>query len=94
MGRRGNERGAFLSSCVYLASMLVGAAAAMYPNLLVSTTNPALNITVVNAHSGLHALEIGLIWWGIGMAMAIGYFVFVYRTFRGKLTAGLSAHHE
>jgi hypothetical protein len=28
------------------------------------------------------------------MAMAIGYFVFVYRTFRGKLTAGLSAHHE
>ena len=44
--------------------MLVGAAAAVYPNLLVSTTDPALNITVYNAHSGEHSLAVGLIWWG------------------------------
>lgn len=83
--RRGNERGAFLSSCSYLVFMLVGAAAAVYPNLLVSTTDPALNITVFNAHSGAHSLSIGLVWWSLGMTVALGYFVFVYRMFRGKV---------
>jgi cytochrome d ubiquinol oxidase subunit II len=84
--RRGNERAAFLSSCSYLICMMVGAAAAVYPNLLVSSTDPALNITIYNAHSGEHALAVGLIWWTFGMAVAVGYFVFVYRMFRGKIT--------
>jgi cytochrome bd ubiquinol oxidase subunit II len=86
-GSRGRERAAFLSSCVYLIFMLVGAAAGVYPNLLTSTTNPELNITVYNAHTGHYALSIGLIWWSLGMAIAIGYFVFVYRMFRGKVSA-------
>ncbi len=86
MGVRGNERGAFLASCSYLVWMLVGAAAAVYPTLLASTTSPDLNITVYNAHSGEYGLAVGLIWWGFGMALATGYFVFVYRMFRGKLS--------
>lgn len=92
MHRARNELGAFLSSCAYLVFMLVGAAAAVYPNLLLSTTDPALNITVYNAHSGEHSLAVGLIWWGFGMAFAAGYFIFVYRMFRGKVTLG--AEHE
>jgi len=83
---RGHERAAFLSSCAYLAFMLVGAAAGVYPNLLTSTTDPALNITVYNAHTGSYALSVGLIWWSLGMALAVGYFTFVYRMFRGKVT--------
>jgi cytochrome d ubiquinol oxidase subunit II len=89
---RGNERSAFLSSCVYLTFMLVGAAAAMYPNLLMATTDRSLNITVYNAQSGHHALSIGLIWWSFGMALALGYFVFVYRMFRGKVTEAPHGH--
>ena len=84
---RGKERAAFLSSCAYLVFMLVGAAAAVYPNLLTSTTDPALNVTVYNAHTGHYALSVGLIWWILGMAIAVGYFVFVYRMFRGKVTS-------
>jgi cytochrome d ubiquinol oxidase subunit II len=83
--RRGEEGRAFACSCVYLAMMMGGAAAAMYPNLLVSTTNAAPNITVYNAHSGEYALSVGLIWWSFGMLLAAGYFVFVYRMFRGKI---------
>ncbi len=90
--RRGKERVAFLSSCSYLIFMLSGAAAAVYPNLLVSTTDAARNITVYNAHSGEHALSVGLIWWSFGMLVAIGYFVFVYRMFRGKITLGPGGH--
>jgi cytochrome bd ubiquinol oxidase subunit II len=63
----------------------VGAAAAVYPNLLVSSTDQALNITVHNAHTGWYALRVGLVFWGFGMALAIGYFVFIYRMFRGKV---------
>jgi cytochrome d ubiquinol oxidase subunit II len=92
LGKNGNERGAFLSSCAYLVLMLVGAAAAVYPNLLVSTTDPTLNITVYNAHSGDHSLAVGLIWWSFGMAVAVGYFVFVYKMFRGKVSASASGH--
>jgi cytochrome d ubiquinol oxidase subunit II len=83
--RKGSDTGAFLASCAYLVFMLVGAAAAVYPNLLVSTTDPALNITVENAHTGAYALRVGLVFWGIGMAMAAGYFVFIYRMFKGKV---------
>ncbi len=92
MERRGNERGAFLCSCGYLVFMLLGAAAAVYPTLLRSTTDPALNITVYNAHSGEYALGVGLIWWTIGIAIAISYFVFVYRMFRGKVADAGSGH--
>jgi cytochrome d ubiquinol oxidase subunit II len=84
--RRGQEKLAFLSSCAYLVFMLVGAASAVYPNLLTSTTDAKLNITVFNAASGAYSLSHGLIWWGFGMALAIGYFVFVYRMFRGKVS--------
>jgi cytochrome d ubiquinol oxidase subunit II len=85
--RRNQDKGAFLSSCAYLIFMLVGAAAAVYPNLLVSTTDPTLNITIYNAAAGSYSLTYGLIWWSFGMLLAIGYFVFIYRMFRGKVTA-------
>ncbi len=90
--RKGNERAAFLSSSSYLVWMLVGAAAAVYPNLLMSTTDPSLNITVYNAHSGAYSLSYGLIVWGFGMALAVGYFVFVYRMFRGKVSPASGGH--
>jgi cytochrome d ubiquinol oxidase subunit II len=86
-GRNGDERGAFACSCAYLALMMAGAAAAVYPNLLLSTTDPRLNITVFNAHSSGYTLTVGLIWWSLGIVLAAGYFVFVYRMFRGKITA-------
>jgi cytochrome bd ubiquinol oxidase subunit II len=85
--RRDQDKGAFLASCAYLIFMLVGAAAAVYPNLLVSTTDPALNITVYNAAAGSYSLSYGLIWWSFGMSLALGYFVFIYRMFRGKVAA-------
>jgi cytochrome d ubiquinol oxidase subunit II len=91
--RRGNDTGAFLASCAYLVFMLVGAAAAVYPNLLASTTDPALNITVHNAASGSYALSVGLVFWGIGMLLAVGYFVFTYRMFRGKVSVDSAGYH-
>jgi cytochrome bd ubiquinol oxidase subunit II len=91
-GGKRDERSALLCSGAYLVFMLVGAAAAVFPVLLRSTTDPALSITVYGAHSGDYALRVGLIWWSIGIAIASGYFVFVYRMFCGKATAGSGGH--
>lgn len=85
--RRNQDKAAFLGSGAYLVFMLVGAATAVYPNLLISTTDPTLNITVYNAATGIHSLSIGLIFWGFGMLLALGYFVFLYRMFKGKVAS-------
>lgn len=83
--RNSADRAAFLCSCAYLTVMLVGAAIALYPRLLPSTTDPAYDITIDKALSGPHTLHVGLIWWSFGMLCALTYFVIVYRMFRGKV---------
>jgi cytochrome d ubiquinol oxidase subunit II len=90
--RKHDERPAFLCSCAYLISMLTGVAAGLYPNLLPSSADPARNITIYNAAAGEYALRVGLIWWGLGICLAIGYFVFVYRMFAGKVLAEEGTH--
>ncbi|MGA8621327.1 MAG: cytochrome d ubiquinol oxidase subunit II [Candidatus Sulfotelmatobacter sp.] len=84
--RKGADRNAFLCSCIYLTAMLVGAAVALYPRLLPSTTGSANDITIEKALSGPHTLHVGLIWWSFGMLCALVYFVIVYRMFRGKVS--------
>lgn len=82
---RGRELEAFLSSSVYLAVMLVGAAYGLYPVLLPSSISSAQDITVSDALAGSYATHVGLIWWGLGIALALGYFIVSYGMFRGKV---------
>ena len=88
------DRKAFTASCAYLVFMMVGAAAALYPRLLPSSSDPNRDINIQNALSGPHTLPVGLWWWAFGMAMAAVYFFVVYRMFRGKvsLTGGGYGH--
>ncbi len=82
---KGKDWEAFLGSSAYIVVMLVGAVFALYPNVLPASTNPAYNLTIANSAAGQHGLQVGLAWWSIGMVLAAGYFVFVYRMFRGKV---------
>ena len=88
--RKGRDFAAFLASTAYLAAMLGGAAFAVYPVLLSATTDPTYSLTIYNAKTGAYSLGVGLIWWTIGIVLAIGYFTFVYRSFKGKVTLGES----
>jgi cytochrome d ubiquinol oxidase subunit II len=83
--RRRQEMRAFLASCVYITGMLVGAVFALYPIVLPASTDPALSLTIYSAAAGHHGLSVGLIWWVPGMILTLGYFIFVYRMFRGKV---------
>jgi cytochrome bd ubiquinol oxidase subunit II len=84
---------AFLSSCLYLVFMLVGAAVGLYPTLLPSSTDPARDITIANALAGPHSLQVGLVWWSLGLVLALTYFIVSYRLFRGKVSAEAGYGH-
>jgi cytochrome d ubiquinol oxidase subunit II len=79
------DRIAFVASSAYIVGMLVGAAFALYPVVLPASTDPARSLTIYNASAGHHGLAVGLMWWVLGMILALGYFFFVYRMFRGKV---------
>ncbi len=65
--------------------MLVGAAFALYPNVLPASTGANYSLTIYNTAAGSHGLAVGFVWWTIGMIFAAGYFIFIYRMFRGKV---------
>lgn len=82
---KGRDTAAFFSSCAYIVAMLGGAAFALYPTLLPSSTDPAFAITIDNAAAPAYGLGVGIVWWCIGIALALGYFTYLYRSFRGKV---------
>jgi cytochrome bd ubiquinol oxidase subunit II len=83
--RKGRDLAAFLASAVYIIAMMSAAAFAVYPALLPASTGPAYSLTIYNTHTGAYSMEVGLVWWLVGTALAVGYFVFLYRSFRGKV---------
>jgi cytochrome d ubiquinol oxidase subunit II len=88
-----NDKGAFLASAGYITAMLVGLVFAVYPMVLPASTVPSYSLTIYSTAAGDHGLRVGLVWWSIGMVMAIGYFVFVYRMFRGKVNLAEGSEH-
>ncbi len=85
---KGKDKAAFMGSSAYLAFMLVGAVVALFPNIL-PAIDPARSLTIYNSAAGAYGLGVGLIWWSIGIVIALGYFVFLFRTFRGKVKESL-----
>ena len=81
---KGNDKFAFIASGVYLAMMLGGAVYGLYPNVL-PALDPAFSLTIQNAKAGSYGLTAGLIWWPFGFLIEIGYFTFLFRTFKGKV---------
>ncbi len=79
------DKMAFVASALYIVGMLVGAAFALYPVVLPASTDPALNLTIYNTAAGQHGLSVGFTWWILGMVLALGYFFFLFRMFKGKV---------
>jgi cytochrome d ubiquinol oxidase subunit II len=84
---KGKEKLAFVASSLYITGMLVGAAFALYPVVL-PARDPQYSLTIYNTAAGSHGLSVGLVWWTLGAVLAVGYFVFIYRMFRGKVRVG------
>jgi cytochrome bd ubiquinol oxidase subunit II len=84
---KGKEKTAFIASSLYITGMLVGAVFALYPVVLPARDH-RYDLTIYNTSAGIHGLRVGLVWWTLGAMLALAYFVFVYRMFRGKVELG------
>ena len=82
--RRGEDSRAFFASAATIALLVISGAIGMYPNLLISTTDAAYNLTVSNAAAADNTLQICLIVALIGMPFVLAYTAGVYYFFRGK----------
>jgi cytochrome bd ubiquinol oxidase subunit II len=79
------DKVAFVASALYIVGMLVGAAFALYPVVLPASTDATRNLTIYNTAAGHHGLSVGLAWWILGVVLALGYFFFLFRMFKGKV---------
>jgi cytochrome bd ubiquinol oxidase subunit II len=82
---RNDDRAAFLSSGAYIIGMLTSTVFGVYPNVL-PAVDPANSLTIYNASASEYGMAVGLVWWSIGMVLAVVYFVVIYRLFRGKVS--------
>jgi cytochrome bd ubiquinol oxidase subunit II len=85
LNARRKDRGAFLSSSLYLAGMLASVAFGVFPNVLPSNSTPDFSLTIYNAAAVDRSLAIALWWFIPGMALATAYSIFTYRHFAGKV---------
>ncbi len=81
---RQRDLAAFFSSCAFIVGLLASAASSLYP-IMLPAVNPAYSLTIQNASASQYSQTVGLVWWSIGIVLAIIYFVITYRLFWGKV---------
>ena len=88
---RRKEWPAFLSSAAFLTGMLTSVVFGVYPMVL-PARDARFSLTVANSAAADYGLKIGLAWWSLGIILAAGYFIFLYRSFAGKVSSGGDSH--
>ena len=68
-----------------MAFLLMLVAVQLYPVLLPSTIGPEYSVTIYNAAASQKSLGIMLTIVLIGTPLLAGYFLFLYKTFHGKV---------
>jgi cytochrome bd ubiquinol oxidase subunit II len=81
------ELNAFLSSCVFICGLLCTAAFGIFPNVLPSSSDSRLSLTIYNSSASNYGLSTALKWWIPGMLLVTTYFFVLYRYFAGKVKA-------
>ena len=90
--RRGRELLAFMGSAALLTGVLGATAVGLYPTILRSTVAPAYDVEVGNASAGATGLRVGLTWWIPAIVLAVGYFTYLFWSFRGKVDRASHDH--
>ncbi len=75
----------FIASSITIASVIGLAAISLFPRLVPSNIDLANSLTIYNASSTPGTLKAMLIIALIGMPIVIGYTIFIYRVFKGKV---------
>jgi cytochrome d ubiquinol oxidase subunit II len=86
LGRWQKREGrAFAGSCTLIVGLLAALAVGVYPVILHSTLAPHFSMTAEAAASNPKSLALALIWWPVAFLLAMVYFAFIARQYRGKV---------
>lgn len=91
--KQGRSGRAFFGSTLSIVFMMGLSGAALFPRLVPALDAPALSLTLSNSSSSELSLKTTLIIAVIGMPMVIGYTVWVYRAFKGKVDVSKESAH-
>ncbi len=83
---------AFFFSCPTIVLLLVLVAVDLYPNLLISSVHPDYTLDIYKAASSTKTLKIMMTMVAIGTPFVLGYTLFAYKTFRGKVRLDESSY--
>ena len=85
--RDGNAGWAFAANTAAVAAILVSVFVQLYPNVMVSSTNKAYDLTVAATASSSYALTVMTVIAAIFAPLVIGYQAWSYHVFRGRIRA-------
>jgi cytochrome bd ubiquinol oxidase subunit II len=80
------ELRAFVGSNFVIFSLLATGAAAIFPVMLHSTLAPESSLTAYAVAAGPVSLRLASVWWPVGFALAVFYFIFISRRYAGKVS--------
>jgi cytochrome bd ubiquinol oxidase subunit II len=84
---RGRDGRAFATTSVAIAATVAGFFASLYPNVLVSSTDSAYNLTVGNTAAGSYALTVMTVVAAIFFPLVLAYQIWGYVVFRRRVSA-------
>jgi cytochrome d ubiquinol oxidase subunit II len=79
---------AFIASSLIITSIIGLSAVSLFPRLVPSNIDPANSLTIYNASSSPYTLQAMFIIALIGVPIVLGYTIFIYRMFKGKVVLG------
>lgn len=85
--KKGRDLAPFLASCTFLVGLLGAVLVGNFPYWLRSTVDPSQSLTAYNTAADAYGLRVALYWFAGGMLLATGYFVYLFRSIRGKVDA-------
>ena len=88
----GKDGQAFFMSSVAFAGLWGVVGAIHYPNLVLASNDPALSLTLSNSSSTQLTLTVMLIIALVGMPFVIGYTIYAYTLFKGKVILYSTGH--
>ena len=78
---------AFTATTVTIASCILAIFVDLYPNVMVSSTNPAYNLTVHNTASGAYSLKAMTVVVIVFLPLVLGYQAWTYYVFRKRVSS-------
>ncbi len=91
--RKARPEKAFLFSSLSITAMMGIAGASLFPRLVPALGAPELSLTAANASSSERTLKVMLLLAVVGMPLVLGYTIWVYRAFSGKVDPNSPSNH-